>query len=91
MRETIVSTKTNLGYHINAADECRLALETLGFPVHIKGQRGAHGAELWVPEEYKEKFEEEIIGTTIIGTYRKFFIGHTQSEYFYYVSYSKIK
>jgi hypothetical protein len=90
METILVNTELpNLKFHIGAADECSLALRNLGFGYHfsVKGSRGSHGAQVWVSEEYKDKFEKDILPNVVEGTYRKFFFSKS-GEYFYYVSYS---
>ena len=85
----------NIGAHIGAAEECTIALRELGMEhgFSVKGQRGSHGAEVWVSDDKKEFFEKEILRKTIKGTYRTFFFSIWTpygGEYtHYYVSYRK--
>ena len=97
--ETInVNTKIpNLGWHIGAADECSKALQELdmGYSFSIKGQRGSHSAEVWVSDDKKEFFENEILNKIIKGTYRTFYFSkcapYSGDYYHYYVSYQTNK
>ena len=86
-----IKVNTTANYPLGAAEECKKALNSLGFSPQIKPQRGSHGAELYIPDREKERFENEIFSRGIQGTYRKFTFSRLGfGEYispFYYVSY----
>lgn len=83
------------GWRIDAAMECELCLRSLGFGyVKIDRQRGSHGAELYIPEEDRERFEKEVVNRTLVGEYRSFYIGKMSGFGMarwglYYVSYGR--
>jgi hypothetical protein len=88
-----INCRINLNYVVGAAEECEACLHFLGFRyVSIKKQRGSHGAEIWIPDEDKERFEKEILGNVLIGELRWFFFSHLYNSdghpsIYYYVSY----
>ena len=94
MEEIYVNTNIpNLGGHISATMECEEALRRLGITyVNITTPSGSHTGDFYLFNENKELFEKEILGNSVIGTYRKFFFGrHTIGNDIvdgkYYVSY----
>jgi hypothetical protein len=90
-----IKCRVNFNYSVGAAEECKACLHFLGFRyVSIKKQRGSHGAEIWIPDEDKERFEKEILGNTLIGERRRFFFSHPcdlcgHPSIYYYVSYQQ--
>lgn len=81
-------------YYPLASEECRVVLLDLGYnKFKINGERGSHSATVYVWDEDRKKFEEEIVGNIIIGKYRKFYFSRS-FNYFghwnYIVSYKKL-
>lgn len=83
------------GWNIDAGMECELCLRSLGFGyVSLDKRRGSHGAELYIPEEDRERFEKEVVNRTLVGERRTFHIsqmsGFGMARWgLYYVSYGR--
>lgn len=92
LNEINCSMAFRFSYVPSAAEECAIILKWFGFNyVHVKGAKGSHSAEIYVPEEYREEFDKQILHKTLIGKYRKFFIGEGVhfGVHYYYVNYLK--
>lgn len=80
---------------LTAAEECKVILRALGYDyASVTGTRGSHTAEVYISEEHREKFRNELLHKTVQGiTSRKFFfqkyIHPTLGEldYLFHVSY----
>jgi len=83
------------GWNIDAGMECELCLRSLGFDyVSLDKRKGSHGAELYIPEEDRERFEKEVVNRTLVGEWRTFHIsqmsGFDMARWgLYYVSYGR--
>lgn len=79
----------------DAGIECELCLRSFGFNcVSLDERKGSHGAELYIPDEDRERFEKEILGRTLVGEYRTFHFskmsGFGMARWgLYYVSYGR--
>lgn len=75
----------------SAHEECRQALEYLGFSIRVVGSRGSHGAQVYILEEDQDRFDSEILNNTIVGGNRKFFFSKITRYGFpeYFVSYQR--
>lgn len=62
---------------IGAAGECQYILRVLGYNyAKVYGSRGSHSAEVYISEEDRERFENELLYKTVQGiSSRKFFFG----------------
>ena len=82
-------------WNIDAGMECELCLRSLGFDyVSLDKRKGSHGAELYIPEEDRERFEKEVVNRTLVGEWRTFHIskmsGFGMARWgLYYVSYGR--
>lgn len=58
-----------------AASECEAILRALGYGyVKVYGSRGSHSAEVYISEEERERFRNELLHKTVQGiSPRKFF------------------
>lgn len=87
----------DFGYYSSASEECRTALLKLGYDsFRIIGHTGSHHADIYFFGSDEDRFKEELLGNTVIGTYRKFYFSNSYSslgwkELYYNVGYSKIK
>ena len=76
---------------LSAHEECRQALQSLGFLISVIGSRGSHSAQVYILEEEQNRFDSEILNNTIVGYNRKFFFSkitrYSYPEYF--VSYQR--
>lgn len=62
---------------IGAAGECEYILRALGYNyAKVYGSRGSHSAEVYISEEDRERFRNELLYKTVQGiSSRKFFFG----------------
>lgn len=62
---------------MGAAGECEYILRALGYDyAKVYGSRGSHSAEVYISEEDRERFSNELLYKTVQGiSSRKFFFG----------------
>lgn len=60
-----------------AAGECEAIVRALGFNyAQVHGSRGSHSGEVYISEEERERFKNELLYKTVQGiSSRKFFFG----------------